>query len=109
MCKSVLDITDFLHTTDTLSSRITWRVDATTILLHPIYGHVHHLFFFFNQQFITQRAVADRGSYFVTTYRRCRLHVEEETEEGKRYIEEREKKRTNRKVYVMKKRRGRNK
>ena len=49
-------------------------------------------FFFLNQQFITWRAVADHGSYFVTTYRRHRLHVEEKTEEGKRYIEEREKK-----------------
>ena len=37
--------------------------------------------------------VADCGSYFVTTYRRCRQHVEEETEEEKRKKEE--KKETN--------------
>ena len=29
--------------------------------------------FFLNQQFITQRAVADHGSYFITTYKRNRL------------------------------------
>ena len=28
------------------------------------------LFFFLNQQFITQSAVAGHGSYFITTYRR---------------------------------------
>jgi len=31
------------------------------------------LFFFLIQQFITRRAVADRGNYFVTTYRRSKL------------------------------------
>jgi len=48
--------------------------------------------------------VADRSSYFVTTYRRCRQHVEEETEEGKRKNEE--KKRTNCKVYEKRKKEG---
>jgi len=30
--------------------------------------------FFFNQQFITWHTEVDRGSYFVTTYRRTKLH-----------------------------------
>jgi len=30
-------------------------------------------FFFFPQQFITRHAMADRGSYFVTTYKRGKL------------------------------------
>jgi len=37
-------------------------------------------FFFLNQQFITWHAVADHGSYFVTTYNRSRLHEETEKE-----------------------------
>ena len=45
---------------------------------------------FFNQQFITWHAVADHGSYFVTTYKRCRQHKKEETEERKRKKEEKE-------------------
>jgi len=48
--------------------------------------------------------VANRGSYFVTTYRRCRQHVEEETEEEKRKKEE--KKRTNCKVNEKRKEKG---
>jgi len=48
--------------------------------------------------------VADHGSYFVTTYRRCRQHVEEETEEEKRKKEE--KKRTNHKNYEKRKEKG---
>ena len=56
-------------------------------------------FFFLNQQFITWHVVVDRGSYFVTTYNRRRLHEEMETEERERerryreLIEEIEKKR----------------
>jgi len=42
------------------------------------------LFFFLNQQFITQSVVADRGSYFVTTYKRHRLHDEKEANERER-------------------------
>ena len=61
-------------------------------------------FFFLNQQFITWCTVADRGSYFVTTYRRCRQHVEEEIEEGKRKKEE--KKGTNCKDYEKRKEKG---
>ena len=61
-------------------------------------------FFFLNQQFITWHAVADCGSYFVTTYRRHRQHVEEETEEGKRKKEE--KKGTNHKDYEKRKEKG---
>jgi len=45
--------------------------------------------------------VADHGSYFVTTYRRCKQHMEGETEEGKRKKEE--KKETNRKDYEKRK------
>ena len=35
--------------------------------------------------------MADRGSYFVTTYRGHRLHGDKETEEGKRKKERRKK------------------
>ena len=45
--------------------------------------------------------VADHGSYFITIYRRCRQHVEEETKEGKRKKEE--KKGTNCKDYEERK------
>ena len=31
-------------------------------------------FFFLNQQFITRSTRADRGSYFVTTYKTTKLH-----------------------------------
>jgi len=41
-------------------------------------------FFFLNQQFITRHAVVDRGSYFVTTYKRSKLHEGKETEERER-------------------------
>ena len=61
----------------------------------------YSFFFFLIQQFITQCMVADHGSYFVTTYRRCKQHVEEETEEEKRKNEE--KKRTNHKDYEKRK------
>jgi len=47
--------------------------------------------FFLNQQFITRHIVADHGSYFVTTYRRYRQHVEEEIKKGKRKKEEKKK------------------
>ena len=40
--------------------------------------------FFLNQQFITQHAVVDRGSYFVTTYNKSKLHEEMETEKRER-------------------------
>ena len=46
--------------------------------------------FFLNQQFITWYVVVDRGSYFVTTYNRSKLHEEMETEgreREKRYKE----------------------
>jgi len=48
--------------------------------------------------------VADCDSYFITTYRRCRQHVEEETEEVKR--KNKEKKRTNCKVHEKRKEKG---
>ena len=56
-----------------------------------IYVIVCNSCFFLNQQFITQHAVANHGSYFVTTYRRYKQHVEEETEERKRKKEEKKK------------------
>ena len=43
-----------------------------------------YYFFFLNQQFITQHAVVDCGSYFITTYKRSKLHGEKETEERER-------------------------
>ncbi len=46
-------------------------------------------YFFYYQQF-TQSAVADHGSYFVTTSKRHRLHDEEETNERERQIEGKE-------------------
>ena len=58
-----------------------------------------YFFLFLYQQFITWHAVVDRGSYFITTYNRCRLHEEMKTEERERerryreLIEEIEKKR----------------
>jgi len=39
-----------------------------------MFSHLHHIvFFFLHQQFITRRTKADRGSYFVATYKRNRL------------------------------------
>ena len=47
------------------------------------------LFIYYIQQFITQSMVADHGSYFVTTYNRSKLHVEEEKgKKEKKKIEE---------------------
>ena len=48
--------------------------------------------------------MADCGSYFITTYRRCRQHVEEETEKRKRKKEE--EKGTNHKDYEKRKEKG---
>ena len=45
-----------------------------------MYFHFILFYFILNQQFITRHMVADRGSYFVTTYNRNRLHVEMEIE-----------------------------
>ena len=58
-------------------------------LPHVIH-HVTIVFFFLNQQFITWHVVVDCGSYFVTTYKRNKLHGEEETEEREREKEETE-------------------
>ena len=65
--------------------------------------HIGHMFFL-NQQFVTWYIVADCGSYFITTYRRCRQHVEEETEKRKRKKEE--EKGTNHKDYEKRKEKG---
>jgi len=46
------------------------------------------LFFFLNQQFITQHAVVDCGSYFVAMYKRSKLHGKKKTEEREREKEE---------------------
>ena len=44
----------------------------------------YEYFFFLNQQFITWCTVADRDSYFVTMYKRSRLHERMEIEIRKR-------------------------
>ena len=46
--------------------------------------------FFLDQQFITRHTVVDCGSYFVTTYKRSRLHEEKKVEERERDREETE-------------------
>jgi len=53
-----------------------------------------YFYLFLNQQFITWHTVVDRGSYFVTTYKRSELHREKETEERER--ERKKRWRTNR-------------
>ena len=46
------------------------------LVMNIYFYHILNRFFFFlkkNQQFITQHANADHGSYFVTTYKKNRL------------------------------------
>ena len=50
----------------------TWVPQAEHRTGHKIYNDHETTFFFLNQQFITRRVEADRGSYFVTTYKRNR-------------------------------------
>jgi len=45
------------------------NIDLVSKPYQDAYSH-----FFLNQQFITRHAEVDRGSYFVTTYRRTKLH-----------------------------------
>ena len=74
------------------------RESIENILLTKHYTFLFY-FIFIYQQSITQYTVVDRGSYFIATYNRCRLHKEMETEERERkrrcreLIEEIEKKR----------------
>ena len=48
---------------------LSYLVICVTVTLHPLL-----FFLFLNQQFITWHMEVDYGSYFVTTYRRTKLH-----------------------------------
>jgi len=47
------------------------------------------LFYFYNQQFITQNTRADHGSYDITIYKKSRLHEKRNREKEKAEKEER--------------------
>jgi len=47
------------------------------------------MYFFYNQQFITQSAKADRGSYFVTTLYRTKEEEKEKEKKKRRRKEKR--------------------
>ena len=49
----------------------------------------HYRIFFLIQQFITRSARADRGSYFITMYKRDRLTWSRKIEKERKEIEER--------------------
>jgi len=49
-----------------------WPVKTKLVNNHGWYVLIVEQFFFLNQQFITRRAKADRGSYFVAMYKRNR-------------------------------------
>ena len=69
-------------------------VNLLTTIFHFLFGHYRGniiTFFFLNQQFITRGSMADRGSYFVTTYIKAQTTCGEKKEKEKKGKEKKKK------------------
>jgi len=53
-----------------------------------LYRRLSFTYFFLNQQFIAWHMEVDRGSYFVTTYKRTKLHEERENDKEEEKIKQ---------------------